>query len=258
MRLSPVRRYRPPSFPTRVILNTNPGLLRLAPRRWRSNPIVLTSLATLCLLMVGCRGAKNATAPATSAQALLVAPIFHHGDGRGSWGCVVINPPVFLSEAEARSVIEEEAKQAGLKFSSTARIKDVRVPITDSQAWLARDGSPLERAASALRPRTQLVTLELDGVDTTHEVGYEFISQDDFRAWEKTSGASSESEYSMVDAAEGLTAGLAASGAKGTYGVFYDPMPAGTRTQSSKDVAEGLLREQVRDFISWLTEQGVV
>jgi hypothetical protein len=43
-----------------------------------------------------------------------VAPIFEYGAGRAGDGCVVVNPPVFLSEQDAMQVIREELKKSGV------------------------------------------------------------------------------------------------------------------------------------------------
>ena len=43
--------------------------------------------------------------PDPSRDAFSVAPVFIHGEGRGALGCVVVSPPVFLSEAEALEVL---------------------------------------------------------------------------------------------------------------------------------------------------------
>ena len=49
---------------------------------------------------------------------VLVAPIFEHGKGRGATGCIVIAPPVFLSEEDARQAIEEELKRIKINFTN--------------------------------------------------------------------------------------------------------------------------------------------
>jgi hypothetical protein len=58
-----------------------------------------------------------------------VSPVFIHGRGRGSYGCVSVAPPSFLSEDEAFEVIQREAQKYGLVFSrDTAALEDVFVP----------------------------------------------------------------------------------------------------------------------------------
>ena len=46
--------------------------------------------------------------------------MFPHGSDRGAWGCVSVTPPIFMTEAEAREVIEEELANYGLRFEKDA------------------------------------------------------------------------------------------------------------------------------------------
>lgn len=55
--------------------------------------------------------------PAQAGAKAVVAPIFEHGEGRGATGCVVVNPPVFLSEQDAMQVIREELPKSGVSLS---------------------------------------------------------------------------------------------------------------------------------------------
>jgi hypothetical protein len=111
MKVKPIKHYAGPNIPTSQILEEHPELLHLVPRRWHGNPTVIAALAGVCVLVSGCR--QSAAKPAASR----VAPLFQHGDGRGSFGCRAVNPPVFLSESEARQVIMDEAKRAGINFA---------------------------------------------------------------------------------------------------------------------------------------------
>jgi hypothetical protein len=45
VRLKPVKRCAPPRFPTRAILDAHPELLRLVPKRWQGNALVLGAVA---------------------------------------------------------------------------------------------------------------------------------------------------------------------------------------------------------------------
>jgi hypothetical protein len=46
----------------------------------------------------------------------IVAPIFERGEGRGADGCMVMSPPVFLSEEAALQVIREEMAVKGVQL----------------------------------------------------------------------------------------------------------------------------------------------
>ena len=108
MKLSPLKNYRQPDYPTQEILAQHPELLRALPRRWQNSPVVLGTLAGLLALM------EQSTAKAADKSTLHVAPIFEPGKGQGAFGCLAVSPPVFLTDAEPREAIEEEAKKAGV------------------------------------------------------------------------------------------------------------------------------------------------
>jgi len=193
-------------------------------------------------------------------------------------GCEVINPPVFLSEDEARQVIQEEAKRAGITFAADGgQIEGVKVPVTDSQAFLQELKTDDSRAVSRRGPRTKVQDLAIDGRDAKRKIGYEFVSEADFKAWEEPSGASTLYDYDVRQAATALREGLAERKAEGVYAVFYDPaigyqdaeqqmknpLAAGEARwkaipAQAKIMASGELRKQVRDFIAWLKAQGVI
>lgn len=267
MRVTPMERYDNPRMPTHAILDEHPELLRLVPKRWQHNPIVLAALAGLCVIMSGC-GKGGAESPPSR-----VAPIFVHGDGRGGFGCVAVNPPIFLSEAEARQVIAEEAKRAGIELTPTSRRLGVRVPVTTT--IYGRESS-----------RTRRGGVVLDGQDKRKHISYEFVSRKDFDGWEKRGlldafYRSTASSCDILGAAKTFRESLTNAGPSGTYAVFYDPCcgprdvnpkydpytpPPDTDYRAwrakwqarTRDLARDELRAQVRDFIKWLKAQGVI
>ena len=239
--------------------------------------MVLTALAGLGMMMVGYRvigataknGDKSKPIPASR-----VAPIFVHGEGRGAFGCVAVNPPVFLCEEEARQVITEEAKKSGILLEPDARtVSKVPLPVTDRYAFVKRPS----------KQRTQSGSLQLDGTDRKRAVSYEFVSCADFDAWEhKDSGlVSTACAVNLQQAASVLVDGLKQAQRRGSYAVFYDPMcrtkdveyvedesgqidwkaTDAVRAEIEAQAAEesrALLREQVKDFIKWLKAEGVI
>ncbi len=272
MKVHPVRRYPTPRFPTRAILSAHPELLRLVPKRWRRNPVVLAGLALACgvttLRWTGRHGAL----------ASHVAPIFQHGDGRGAFGCVATNPPVFLTEAEARQVVAEEARKAGITFQPDAHsLWGVAQPITSSEP---------RATGMSVQPASTLTPFVLDGVDRRRRVAYEFVSKEDLAAWESRAPSMYVSSVSVFDvrgAAEALHKGIRVAGPVGAYAVFYDPAVGsddgrkalgsssagpssatdwnqeGERADTAaKQLAREELRRQVRDFVQWLKGQGVI
>ena len=254
MDICPVRSTKIPGYPTRDYLNQHPELLAVVPARWRRNPLVMRVLGGVAGLLL--------TAQAESAGR--VAPLFPHGEGRGSFGCVAVSPPVFLTEDEARKVILEEAKSAGLTFELDAlKLPGVEVPETDTQDW--RGEGSFERYK-----RRDLV---LDGFDRKRKVAFEFVSAHDVKEWERKDlpMRSSVSSYDVKQTAERLRAKLAATRQDHWIAVFYEPATGRAdlrhdlkprpweevRAKAANVDAEDL-RLQVRDFIAWLHAQGVL
>ncbi len=271
MKVIPVRKYASPDFPTRSILDEHPELLRLVPDRWQRNPVVLAALTGVCLLIFSSRAlsADNAKKPVPR-----IAPIFQHGDGRGAFGCEAINPPVFLSEDEARQVIIEEGKRVGIKFSpDSLTLKGIK--ITDAPS------DPPKMAASSV-PGTPAATgripLTLDGTDPKRKISFEYVSESDVNSiMGEPNHSSSVYSVDTLTAAKMLRSGIKNAKPAGTYAVFYDPMsdpPSDSSMFSSSNTdwrekqAKGnaaamkasreQLRAQVKDFIVWLKAQGVI
>ena len=256
MKIEPIRRYAQPQLPTREIVDEHPELLRLLPKRWQANSAVVAALAA-CVALSGC--AKSGSKGPSQ-----VAPVFMHGDGRGSLGCVAVNPPVFLSEGEARAVILDEAKRAGIVLADHAVLPDVGTPATTTQY----------QSETHYRMRTRAVTL--DGFNRKRLIGFEFVSRHDFDNWKGWEwGRSTVSRYDILTAAQVLRNGVSAAEPAGAYAVFYDPClgpwdakgiggPRPDYTQrrtlnrKAGQMSREQLRAQVKDFIKWLKAQGVI
>jgi hypothetical protein len=228
MEIKPLKRYNKPIFPTREVLDEHPELLRLLPRRWRRHTLILTAVTAVGALAAGCRS-QVAAVKAQPGEATLppaasrVAPIFQHGDGHGFFGGKPA-PTYFLTEEEARQVIVEEGKRAGIDFAADGlTLPDVPLPVTHTTSGSI---APLETRRGAI---------VLDGADTKRQIAYEYVSRDDFVAWQgKDIKRSFVSEENLRAAAQALRDGLAHAKPAGAHGVFYDPI-----VKSLPDETEG-------------------
>ncbi|MHB9130904.1 MAG: hypothetical protein ACYDBB_07410 [Armatimonadota bacterium] len=251
MELKPIKGYTTPSFPTRATLDAHPELLRLVPRRWRENALVLSALTTACLLMSGCR-TQSAEAQSSNTPSR-IAPLFIHGEGRGAFGGKPLSiATIFLPEDEARAIIQDEAKHAGLAFKPDMQtLKDIAMPVTDVNP-------PATDAKT--KPPTRKAALVVDGTDAKKKVNYEYVSQEDFNAWRdpKSQPHSTAQVYDITGAASTLRDGLVQAKPQGAYGVFYAPLGQGKDTAEAKKQAQDELRKQVKDFLTWLKAQGVI
>ena len=245
MKVKPIERYNSPGFPTRSILDERPELLRLVPKRWQKNPVVIAALAATAVLVGNaCSAAQQGGGKSTASR---VAPIFKHGSGRGTFAGKTLTPPMSLSEGEARQIVVEEAKRAGITLSPDSRTVEVGLP-------------------KGYNKQRKLVktSIKLDGTDTRRSISYEYVSEADVRQW-------NTSMMWPMGTAQSLRNGLKTAGPAGVYAVFYDPTDRGPVVMNKKGQFDSAgykkkalaacrqdLRAQVRDFIKWLKGQGVI
>ncbi|HEY3378763.1 MAG TPA: hypothetical protein VGL77_14845 [Armatimonadota bacterium] len=263
MQLKPKKQYHAPAYATRAILDAHPELLRLVPKRWQTNTLVLTAVAAAGLIVSTRWSGAESKQPAEPSH---VAPLFEHGDGHAAFGCMAVSPPVFLTEDEARKVITEEAGKHGIHFTADKRtLNNIAVPLTDPF------GAVYDKETKARLPSTQRASLALDGTDMAKHINYEFITEHDYQSWnrkEKPKSRMSIGSYDIIGAAHVLRDGIQQAHPAGAYAVFYDPITSlqGFRSQQQREeseraaheLARAELRKQVQDFIVWLKAEGVI
>jgi hypothetical protein len=205
MPISPLRRYPAPRYPTRLELSADRELLRRhLPAAWSAIPGTILAL----LLDAGTQAAEAppaggtpAATPAAAGQAV-VAPLFKHGEGRGAFGCVVVAPPVFLSEEEAMAVIAEELKTKGVELTQRDQVwADAPIPGRHMQLTIPK-GMKREEAwkeehkhLSLVEDPAKAVPLKVDGVDPVKRIAVEFITEGDYQA----SGGYDRYESEIID-----------------------------------------------------------
>lgn len=260
MEITPLRDYPRPEYPTAAAFHQNGRrLLHFIPRRWRfvktlGSVLAFTILSGLCACSVQDGEGQNSTDKTAS----VAVPLFVHGEGRGSYGCESVAPPVYLSEDEAAQVIRETAKEYGLSFTGEGTVSGDALPYT---------------TLSGTIDETYKGELPLDGYDEATGLGYLFVSRDDIAAWQKDTGLSST--VAIYDTKE--TAQKLADTVKNTA-VFYDPSEdadlldryfvdteepyteenLAAYEAAQKTQMEEKLRAQVMDFIAWLQAQGII
>lgn len=295
MDIKPVKHTEKPKYPLKTEIKEE-ELKKRIPKRWTANPAAKIALGTLAVVsLAGCApevlaGVEEAVIPPTEASVSVtptqvmpegtpvpaminVAPLFVHGEGRGSCGCLMVAPPVFLSEDEALVVINEVAKDYGLEFTSggAPEFNNVLQPQTNL--------SPLNDEGSISTTSTEMITLKTDFVDNSNNIAIEYVSKDDVILWGKPSDASVD-VYETKDAADQLSDSLEkAAGFGYTAGVMYDPCetygPENLLGQEewdqekwnaawkeaeakAREMSEEQLRKQAKDFFEWLKSQGVI
>ena len=261
MRVRPVRRAAAPRYPTRDYLCEHPELLELVPERWRHNGLVLAVLGGVVSLILACQtqaaGQQAAAAPGTTVDDLPIArqqvaeipmsgvikgTIVSGGvsSSRAAFGCMAINPPMYLTEADARQVVADELKKA---------------------PWRPTSGTLTVRAVAYADVGKYPSCWYLDSRKQNSSPGSD-----------ENAGAVRGQQREL-----GCISSLIPSKAA-AVGVFYEPgskeaavKPQQPRTKIKNGVADSKavdrldnsreseqLRLQVRDFIQWLKAQGVI
>jgi hypothetical protein len=265
MRVRPVRRAAVPRYPTRDYLCDHPELLELVPERWRRNGLVLAVLGGVVSLILACQaqaaGQQAAAAPGTtvdeppaasrpvievvqvpqpSSLPLYIAEHILTGQVLSSFGCMAINPPMYLTEADARQVLADEVRRA-----------------------------PWKPASGALTVRA----IAYRDVGRYPDCWYLDSRKQNSSPGSEESGGAGSSQQRALGCISSLIPGKEAA-----VGIFYErgskrtaakPQERGTKDKNGEAVSKAVdrldnsseseqLRRQVRDFIQWLKAQGVI
>lgn len=226
MDVKPLTAYAEPQYPTRPAADDDPELLRRMPQRWRGNAVLLAVLAGAGLVAAG---AEVAQAVEKAKVVARLAPHFPLGVERPRLrGDVCI--PDLLTETDARAIIVDEAKKAGIVFApNVLMVEKVTIP---------KSAMPYPA-----KGETKRIDLVLDGTDAKRKIHYEVVTGEDYRAW---SGSAQGPNDWTLDTAVVLHNGLEQRLPEGTTVVFHD------------DGSKEYLRRQVQDFIVWLKAEGVI
>jgi len=200
-------------------------------------------------------------------------PFFEHGNGVGTYGCQAVAAPVFLSEDDAFAIIKDEFKKSGLVVRQNGgTIENIQIP-KPNPYYSPRDNDS--------RMQTVKGRLDFDFTVQGRNIVMEYVSTDDMRMWESAGPdengimrVSTVSRYDYKEAARTLNDGLNRSDHGNVHGVFYDPVERvdmmsvskaddwkKARARLEKEArqrASAELREQVKDFIEWLSAQGII
>lgn len=266
MKAQMVEQYESPKYPTAEQTTTDHTLLeKHLPPAWEkllsagAAGMLLLGTASGCdrtqsrpgpttvkATVGGERGRQTSTSTSTSApqgKILKVAPVFIHGDGSVVDGCVVVSPPVYVTEERAVQIIKEELKAVGIEpDGSSITMPEIKIP---------QPGSETPRKSHPL-----LVTL----ADSRHDIRFIYVTAKHYYEQGGPSAQSSVEHYKFRDVADYLASKIKEQATNGIYVVFYDPGANSRRSTTQKDSnqPEKNLRLQVQDFAKWVKEQKVV
>ena len=283
------------SFPTAAEAAADPSLLAPAVRRGPRGAGALLGAGLLGgLFAPAASGADNAAPPpdvpaldaahaadaeaaaraeeTRKAVATVIAPILQKAldeEGRGAFGCIAIDPPVVLSEADALELIRQEFAKAGVELSEARELSGFTRTRTDWDAprnahatvedeWLLPlgDGDPD-------RPqKTEAASWVFDLATEDGSLLLEYLSVSDHdNLGDYQPGVwCSVSSYNFPNRAARFRTELETrtNGVPVTVGLFFDPMAGRTvwddrqqkripRTGSSMDV----LSDEERAELDW-------
>jgi hypothetical protein len=166
-------------------------------------------------------------ARAVSRAAALVAPLLAEAlenDGRGSFGCVAVNPPTFMAEDEALDLIEQELRAAGLKLSANP-VLEGRPPTrrpdpkkSEQMRWRFGDDR-LEP------PSWEVLRRNFDFADAERGIYVAFLSADDYNRWGGP-GMGTAQSYNFPELARTFAKELEQSkpARPAVFGLFFDPL----------------------------------
>ena len=162
--------------------------------------------------------------------------MFQHGEGRGATGCIVMSPPVFLSEEEALQVIREEMTAKGVQLGTNQTtvagitVERIAMSVPKASAGTTQEAKPA-RPAYEIKQEP----LKVDAADLKKKVYIEFLGQADAWRWDRERGQeegnwsmSTVQSYDLPKTADYVSARIKRQTTDKLYfGTFYDPM-AGT------------------------------
>lgn len=277
MKIKPIKKGKAPNYPTIEHYVEHPELLsKNIPESWMRNKYVATSLATFILLgnpktriqtnqigteildKINSEVKDNTISEVT--DSFKIAPIFAHGDGAGATGCVVMSPPVFIPEDEAKKIIFNKLAEEGFTIDT---VNTESIEFKTKQIAISCIG----QEELSKYPEVE-VKMKLDGYESNMKLAIEFVSVDDYQKFAEKENlwGCSVTEYDTKKAAEIIREELVANG-KTNAVIFYDPITSidfernndwrKSEIIARKD-AEKLLLEQVEDFIKWFKKENII
>jgi hypothetical protein len=197
----------------------------------------------------------------------IVAPVFKHGEGRGADGCIVVSPPVFLSEEEGMQILREELGKHGIKLKTGTVLKEVRIPARTDHRELVDDGKGKKvYKDKAVEIPSMSKPLKLSGVDRDKKIAVEFVWEMNYDSLGGTGTVGTVQVFDFKATAEYVAEKVKRQGKDHVFlGVFYDPLgklslDGDWKKEKKQRKAESgkQLRKQAQDFVAWLKKQKAI
>ena len=296
MKIKKIAHAEAPRYPSFEEAAASPERLRDIPKRWNGAFATLAGLGLAGAVASSASSGRAEEAPAQpgtaqdavkargDAEALaaarrnvanvatVVAPILQKAlerDGRGSFGCMCVDPPTYLSENEALNLIADELAKAGLPVSDclpvdgfdiapNAGLKPDRWELEAQKEIEKQQKSGGSSAFDLKAPKPQRIDRWVfDLANGDGSIAVEFLSKDDYDRLRSNSGGwSSVSSYDLSLLAQNLQAEYATrtNGTPMTVGIFFDPMTrrgrdfASRKLEADSPFTEAELKEHAEDW----------
>lgn len=234
MKISPMKNYLSPNFPTLEQARENPDFLKTVPRRWRKKAAVLACAGFFGLAVFAGCGSRQQYVPQfaeTEIRAQLAISELNFGR-RGSYGGDGSTPfyVAYFTEAEAWGLIRAHLEAAGLNFDATPPRHIISYTFTST-------GFPR---------RTRRARVGLDLFDEEKNVGVAFV-ENNFHA----RLASREFD------AEDMTVGVFFNAEESLEGFLSSPEAFVGREDEARQNLIERLEAQAETFLERLQSEGV-
>ena len=245
-KVMPLRSYPVPAYPT--ISEISQADLARVPARWQNLKSVAASLgaAAMTLRAISLEAAEAPKPPEPTPvtavpvtdkvkdevketrPATVVCPLPPEkiaGEGRGAFGCVAVNPPVFLPEGEAFDIIKAEFKKHGIELVEGVELKGGKAPPQGKEAKqlmmtvaeFMKSGGKIEGLSTSLGAPFPLVKRDWKADLGTEDgkIVVEYVSGRDEKVWNQTrltncNYGGTVSEFDIREAAARVVEGASA------------------------------------------------
>ena len=260
MQIKPVTKANIPEYPTASEIDIPKVLNASKPKKWKRNAAIGAVMVGILFSTNSCRilhSSKRESYPLDSIS--LIAPLFEHGDGVGAFGCMVLAPPVFLSESQMFDLVESELENLGINFSKNYD-DSLYVTVTSKRPKKEFRSFPSDSYEGY---NDTLVTKQIpyDFVIDSSNIGVIILSENEYEDFgDKTYGSS---VACIAPSNLALNVLRYNKNKNKSFVLFYDPVEKEDFRRDEHDqlfsISKSIikqrskekLREQVRDFVKW-------
>lgn len=231
MKICKVYKYKP-GYPRREDTLNNPNLLKNTPNRWKNLLVSGSVLSSVILSSCG----------VNSPQDLLNKLIPTPTPQQGFFGGMIVIQEYYFTDEEAIDVIVDEFANSGIAFDTVNTDKVVAELPVDVKFDVRND---------KFKYYTLSTGLNVDGINKDYKISFEYVSKEDFSKWTTDENMNSEHiKGKFLD--EFLEEGIFETKNGELVMAFYNS------SHHDPTWLEEELRQQVREFVQMLQEQGVL